>query len=641
MPDDDQLWPQDESPDAHGVSFAPPSARTRAAGRSGSASPFPDRDVMTEAPTSGRTATITRRTIAAGGLASVAFLAACNTPGLRQIAGGRFRPNQAAPVAGGVAPTATPSASASATAVPSASAPVAPLPTMSGTMNSAPAATATATAGATVAPPPTGAPAPAPTPPAPVPPGPSGPATPELLAGRATYGPTAALLTALRQNGNGAWLDQQLNPGALADPAGDAVRAAYPDVARPYSQQRAQDLNKGQLIDRLQDRALALATWSNRQLFEVMVDFWNNHVGVAPRGDDRLERTRADYDNTVVRANAMGNFLDMLRASGMHPAMMRYLNLDGSHKDNPNENYAREVLELYSVGVDGGYTEADVEQLALGLTGWRTRSREDGMEPYFDGGRHFVGPFTVMGRAFANPSADSGPAVWQEVSEFLATHPSTARYIAMKLVRHFVADDTAPYEALIARLAEVYLANGTAIAPVLRELFTSGEFGGSAGLKARRPYERYVAMLRLLSPQPPGNIVEAADRLRDRLPAQDPLGWYPPDGYPDVISEWASAGTALSLFNVGHRLLRKDPGDAGLVGADPIVAAGPTTHTEAAIEAARFLLLRDPTDTEIDAVVTVLASGNIPEALGNDDARRRAAVVAGTVLLSSPAHLLR
>jgi uncharacterized protein (DUF1800 family) len=372
-----------------------------------------------------------------------------------------------------------------------------------------------------------------------------------------------------------------------------------------------------------------------------MVDFWNNHLGVAPYSDnDVQDRTRPDYDNTVVRAHALGNFLDMLRASGMHPAMMEYLNLDGSHKDNPNENYAREILELYTVGV-GNHDEADVEQLALGLTGWRTRGRDDGMDTYYEAGRHYVGPFTVLGRSFANPAADSGPAVWQEVTEFLATHPSTARYIAMKLVRHFVSDDTAPYEALISRLAEVYLANGTAIAPVLRELFVSGEFGGSAGLKARRPYERYVATLRLLAPEAPGNVEAAADQLRDRLPAQDPLGWYPPDGYPDVKAEWSSAGTALALFNVGHRLLRKDPGDVGLVGADPIVAAAPSTFTEVAIEAARFLLLRDPTDVEIDAVVSVLSSGSIPEALGNDDARRRAAVVAGTVLLSSPAHLLR
>ncbi|MGF1664468.1 MAG: DUF1800 domain-containing protein [Kineosporiaceae bacterium] len=622
MPDDNELWPQERPSGPSGPMPSP------VRGGPTNPTPFPE-PAFDDASGSSRTATLTRRTVAAGGLAGVAFLAACNT--VPELAKMRWRQPATA------APTPSPSPTAPATPAPSAS-PSAPLPTMSGSMN--PSAPATATASASASAEPSASPS--------APPVADGPASAEMVARRLTFGPTAALMADIEASGTGAWLEAQLDPASVGDPMGDAVRGAFDQLNRPYTDFRGDDVNDYELTRDVQARALALATWSSRQLFEVMVNFWSNHVGVAPRADDTHNRTRADYDNSVIRANALGTFRELLRASGMHPCMMEYLSLNGSHKDNPNENYAREILELYTLGVDGGYTEDDIIELSKGFTGWVVPYRKDGdsinpegMIPQYVPDRHYVGPFTLLGRTFENPTADSGPAVFEEVTEMLVTSETTARYLSWKLVRHFVADDPTPYEDLIGRMAQAYLSNDTAIVPMLRELFNSPEFAGSDGLKARRPLERYVAMLRLTGPELPGNVAEGSRQLFYYTPGMEILGHYPPDGYPDVMVEWASAGTALGLFNVARYLLRKDPGDAGLAGADPIVAAGPQDHTEVAIEAARALLLRDPTDAELDAVLTVLGSGDVPDTLDNDDVRRWAAEIAGTVLLSSPSHLLR
>ncbi|MGF1654286.1 MAG: DUF1800 family protein, partial [Actinomycetales bacterium] len=467
MPDNNELWPQGRPSGQPGPVPAP--------SRSGTpSSPFPDPAFDEDAGstrTSSATATLTRRAVAAGGLAGVAFLAACNT--VPELARMRWRPSA------GAAPTPTPSPTASPTVVPSPSASV-PLPTVTGSMNPTPSVTASASVPVTP-----------PAPPA-APPVASGPASAELLARRLTYGPTAALVADLEARTPGGWLEAQLDPASVPDPMGDAVRGAFSNLDRPYTDFRGDDVDTRELTRDTQARTLALSTWSSRQLFEVMCAFWSNHVGVSPRGDDTQNRTRADYDNSVIRTHALGTFRELLRASGMHPCMMEYLNLDGSHKDNPNENYAREILELYTLGVDGGYTEDDIIELAKGFTGWVVPGprrdgavNPEGMIPQFVPNRHFVGPFTLLGRVFENPTAESGPQVWEEVTEFLVTQEATARYLSWKLVRHFVADDPTPYEELISRMAQAYLANDTAIVPVLRELFTSPEFAGSEGLKAR------------------------------------------------------------------------------------------------------------------------------------------------------------
>ncbi len=416
--------------------------------------------------------------------------------------------------------------------------------------------------------------------------------------------------------------------------------AAWPAYTRPYPElEAALGDETWRIPKQVQARSLARAAWSSRQVLEVMTQFWANHFNINVYSEEFAETTFPDFENNVLRRYALGTFSDLLTATAAHPAMMTFLNLAWSNKGNPNENYARELLELHTVGVTGGYTETDVKELAKLLTGWRVDGDRNGYTPYFEPNAHHVGPITVMGRTFANPSAN-GQAILAEVTGYFARRPETARYLSLKLARHFVSDE--PPAALVDRMAAAYLAADTAIAPVLRTLFLSPEFAASSGAKIRRPYERFVATLRLIAPQRPANIEDGANRLIDKLPAQSPHEWPTPDGYPDFAAAWLSAGTALDLFNVGADFLRGIPSEGGVLGVRQILTANPTTFDAVATAAAQIILLRDPTAQERAAVVALLAATRLTQPLAaNSTQQRQASEFAAALLLASPAHLTR
>ena len=320
---------------------------------------------------------------------------------------------------------------------------------------------------------------------------------------RTTYGATPALVASVTKLGTKKWLEQQLAPSTIPDPAGDAIRALYPEsqwtVAQVYQQVAAGKIDRfsWDVMFPLSQYSLAMATWSSRQLYEVMVDFWSNHLNVANPSDSVWD-SRQHYDRAVIRANAMGKFSTMLAASAAHPAMLNYLNQADSTKDAPNENYGREILELHTVGVGAGYTEAMVLDSARIMTGY-TLQWDDGKPRYgeyvYDSSIHWTGRVRVLGFSHANTSAD-GRAVAAAYIKYLAHHPATAKRIAHKLAVRFVSDN--PPAALVNRLAAVYLKYDTAIVPVLRVLLTSPEFKAARYRKVRRPYEDMIATLRTL-----------------------------------------------------------------------------------------------------------------------------------------------
>ena len=251
---------------------------------------------------------------------------------------------------------------------------------------------------------------------------------------------------------------------------------------------------------------LARACWSQRQLFEVMVDFWSNHLNVTNPSDAGWH-CRHDYDRTVIRAHALGRFVDMLKASAKHPAMLQYLNNAEARKYEPNENYGRELLELHTVSITGGYNERDMRNSALIMTGytidWNTTAFR------YDPDRHYTGHVKVMN---GPPNANAnGYAMAMKYLEYLAHHPSTAKHIASKLCQHFISD--APPQAFVNHLAKVYLKSGTNITPVLRELFNSPTFTHSIGKKVRRPMEDVVATVRTLGLKPDASGKDAMQGL--------------------------------------------------------------------------------------------------------------------------------
>jgi uncharacterized protein (DUF1800 family) len=320
---------------------------------------------------------------------------------------------------------------------------------------------------------------------------------------------------------------------------------------------------------------LARQFWSQRQLHEVMVDFWSNHLHVTcPFGG--AWSTRTSYDRDVIRAHALGRFSDLLLASARHPAMLRYLNNDQSHRRSVNENYGRELLELHTVGVDSGYTEKDVRHSAYLMTG---RTVDDQDEFAFEPDRHWIDPVRVLDFRHDNATRPGGLEAGDEYLRYLAHHPATATSIARKLAVRFVTDH--PPEALVERLAAAYLDHGTAVVPVLRTLFSSVEFWIAVGRKTRRPLENLVATVRTLGITPGPDTPAALEGLywlTNRL-GQAPLAWGPPNGYPDVAGAWGGAHGTLAVWN-SHRALTQGwqeglsyPAPESLAG-DPPATAG-------------------------------------------------------------------
>jgi uncharacterized protein (DUF1800 family) len=373
----------------------------------------------------------------------------------------------------------------------------------------------------------------------------------QLLLRRATYGATPDSFAELRSLGVTAWLQRQLNPAQIDDAPGDAVVRRFPLVALDITGVRqavAAGTHKQygwETMSQLSTAHVARAAWSRRQLFEVMVDFWSNHLNVTcPSGD--VWDSRQDYDRTVVRTHALGRFADMLKASAKHPAMLSYLDNRSSTKAKPNENYARELMELHTVGLV--YSEADVQNAARLLTGLTVDSKT-GLYRY-DAKQHATGAVKALTFSHANATSEGGEAAATAFVEYLAMQPATAQRLAYKLCVRFVADE--PPTALVSRLAQVYLDSRTAIGPVLTALFTSAEFAASAGQKVRTPFEDTVATVRTLGLGPDTDGGTAGIRALYWMceqAGQPPLGWHPPNGYPDVAPAWASPSGYMVRWN--------------------------------------------------------------------------------------------
>lgn len=443
------------------------------------------------------------------------------------------------------------------------------------------------------------------------------------------------------------WLNEQLDPASVPDPGGDDVRALYPELGWDIPTTRANiDEFSWDSMHATACGTLALATWSQRQLFEAMVDFWSNHLNVTCPSDGVWDN-RADYDRTVIRRYAMGKFSDMLAASAVHPAMLNYLNNNTSTKTQPNENYGRELLELHTVGVDAGYTEAEVLSSARIMTGWSTDGA--GLAIYRSTW-HWKGTVSAMGFSHANASSD-GRAVVTAYLSHLAHHQRTATRLATKLCERFVSDT--PPAGLVSRLANIYLNNDTAIVPVLRELFTSNEFWTSQGVKIRRPYEDLVATVRTLGHQ----ILPAsrgASARRHGVQAlywtaaemrQPPLQWGLPTGYPDEASAWRSADIAVSRFN-SHRNIA----ETWWPGSDDLAVVPPATFLPNPLPAnygdlvdrVAIRLVYNPLPTaQRNAVLAFFGKSASSALSANHEVVRWRAGALASLILNTPEHAVR
>lgn len=287
-------------------------------------------------------------------------------------------------------------------------------------------------------------------------------------------------------------------------------------------------------LNQIQDYDLIRKIHSRRQLLEKMVYFWDNHFNTDYRSHFRGQYEV--YENDAFRDLAYGRFVDLLIASGKSPAMMVYLNTDVSRKENPNENYAREVLELHTLGVDdqghpNGYTQTDIVEAAKAFTGWTLPA---GAAPGFRfvSSRHSPGEKTVLGQTVAFDG--TGPGEGERVLQIMASHPSTARHLAKKLCEYFVSET--PSSALITEVASVFADSGGDIRKVLIAIVTSPEFNDVANYRGlvKTPLEYVVGLYRNLG------VWSSRDPFRSRLTkaGQGLFEMPPPTGYKEKSDHW-------------------------------------------------------------------------------------------------------
>jgi uncharacterized protein (DUF1800 family) len=353
----------------------------------------------------------------------------------------------------------------------------------------------------------------------------------------------------------------------------------------------------------LSQQKMLRAAYSDRQLEEVLVDFWFNHFNVFV-GKGQVRTYLLEYERDAIRPHVLGRFRELLEATARNPAMLFYLDnwqssaamdaqtaaeaspareraarqrdqemrLRGRPQqriqqermrrerrlaDPPpqqmrrrglNENYARELMELHTLGVDGGYTQKDVQEVARAFTGWTIANPRQGGPFRFDPRLHDDGEKIVLGHRI---KAGGGQQDGEQVLDILARHPSTARFIATKLARRFVADD--PPAALVARAADRFRQTGGDIREVVRAIVTSPEFFAKTAYRAKTksPFEFVVSAVRSTGLDA-GNAMPLVQAVRELgMPL---YGAQPPTGYPDRAEAWVNSGALLNRMNFALQL---------------------------------------------------------------------------------------
>jgi uncharacterized protein (DUF1800 family) len=451
---------------------------------------------------------------------------------------------------------------------------------------------------------------------------------------RLAYGPTPQDAAALHELGPDAWLarwlEAQLNPepAALPEPLSSQLAdlevlklsqgALYTrfreatrqrrEAQREMAQHPASSPEAGPTVNpvREQIRPLELqaatarllrAHGSPSQLEEVLVEFWFNHFNVFA-GKGPVGVLVADYEARAIRPHVLGRFRDLLGATAKHPAMLLYL--DNAQSVAPgfkprggdgaprglNENYARELMELHTLGVEGGYTQRDVTELARILTGWGLKPRSHGDELFdFDSRRHDHGPKTWLGETLRGRGQQEG----EHALDVLARHPSTARFVSFKLAQAFVADEPPP--ALVQRLAERFLATDGDLRAVTRSLIQSPEFWSPEAFQAKfkTPYQHLLSSLRAVG----APMLPTQQALNLLQQAGQPLyGAVTPDGYKNTAAAWRNPEALTQRVQWATRLAQGRSSDALLATLGPLISerTRDAVRTEAPAAQAALLL---------------------------------------------------
>jgi uncharacterized protein (DUF1800 family) len=387
---------------------------------------------------------------------------------------------------------------------------------------------------------------------------------------RLGFGPRPGDVDKVLAIGVDQWIARQLNPERIPDRAVDVRLQSYPtlrmadsEIAEKYyapivdARREAKDnqemlkelrekipyeLRPARVTEELVAQRIVRAADSDRQLNEVMVDFWMNHFNVfAGKGIDRFLLT--SYERDVIRPHVWGKFEDLLRATATSPAMLFYLDNARSLRGKLNENYAREIMELHTLGVDGGYTQQDVTELARVFTGWSIAMPRQGGGFVFRRFMHDSGAKVVLGVRFP---AGGGMEEGERMIHILAHHPATAHHIALQLCQRLVSDD--PPKALVDRVAQTFLASDGDLRKTVKAVIDSPEFWDRSVYRAKvkSPFEYVVSAVRAVD----GHVDNPMPIARALQQMGEPLyGAQPPTGYSDKAEAWVNTGALMSRLN--------------------------------------------------------------------------------------------
>jgi uncharacterized protein (DUF1800 family) len=415
-------------------------------------------------------------------------------------------------------------------------------------------------------------------------------AAPEVAAGlrrddlqwlnRITYGADSATIARLRELGKQRFLDEQLTGKDARLPAAVQARIGAMDIAKvPATQLLADEIearrslktdgadDAGKLdarkarnaagndyLNQAVTRHLLRAVYSPAQLKEQMDWFWLNHFSVFAR-KGAVRWLVADYDERAIRSHALGKFRDLVMATLTHPAMLQYLDNAQNTATHINENYARELMELHTLGVDAGYTQHDVQELARVLTGLGVARHDlprrgnvvsDGLYAFYPA-RHDSGDKTLLGHTIRG----HGFAEIEQAVDLLVRQPACAHFVSRKIAQYFVADE--PPGTLVEAMARTFQRSDGDIAAVLRTLFESREFAASLGKKFKDPMHFVASSVRLACD---GGVLRNEQPLLNWVAAQNelPFAHQSPDGYALTEAGWASSGQLTRRFEVARAI---------------------------------------------------------------------------------------
>jgi uncharacterized protein (DUF1800 family) len=401
---------------------------------------------------------------------------------------------------------------------------------------------------------------------------------------RITFGPTTQTLQSFVQGGRSKWLDGQLHyAGDRCLPADVQARIDHLDIEHQNPiqiwQERQAALKAAraggsieaakaarrqydrQSLSQAFERRTLRALYCSNQLQEKLVWFWYNHFNVyGHKGITAI--FIPDYEEQAIRPHVLGKFQDLLMATLMHPAMQQYLDNARNAKGKPNENYAREIMELHTMGADSGYTQGDVQELARILSGAGVHVNDKPIRaaarfaPYFvekgaflfNPARHDSGDKVFLGRPFkGSPGFDE----IERAVAILAHQPATAHFISKELATYFLADD--PPKAVVDRMAQTYMRTDGEIAAVLRTLFDAKLFDANVRPKFKDPAQYIYSSIRLLYGNRPVQNIPLVRRWILSL-SEDPYNYLTPEGYGMKRSDWASADQMTKRLNIASQL---------------------------------------------------------------------------------------